>query len=470
MRLIAAGIALLGLVAWRPAAAELPAHVAQLLLMNNVAPDSVSVFIKRVGDAGPTIAHNVNTSRNPASVMKLVTTAAALELLGADHRWQTQVLIDGTIKGNTLHGDLILKGGGDPWLVIERFWLLLRQLRARGLAHITGDLILDDNLFDRTAITGAALDGKAFRAYNTPPNALLVNYGATRFTIEPRAGALTVNADPPATTLRLANRLTSRSGSCARRGRNITLEVKHQGQHTEVAIGGSYPAHCEGAGFARTVLPHDQYVYGVFKALWQQLGGTLTGGWRYGHAPEGAQSLTRFESVSLAEAIRGINKFSNNVMARSLLLTLGAQSQGHPATPATGASAISDWLHTARVKMPALVIDNGAGLSRRARVSAAGLAALLEYTAAMAYFPEFEASLPIAGVDGSLRTRFQGIAAAGRLRLKTGQLTGVRALAGYATGRDGARWIIVILHNHPLANGPVGIDLQHQLLQSVLRP
>ena len=72
--------------------------------------------------------------------------------------------------------------------------------------------------------------------------------------------------------------------------------------------------------------------------------------------------------------------------------------------------------------------------------------------------------------DGSLRTRFQGIAAAGRLRLKTGQLTGVRALAGYATGRDGARWIIVILHNHPLANGPVGIDLQHQLLQSVLRP
>ncbi len=114
-------------------------------------------------------------------------------------------------------------------------------------------------------------------------------------------------------------------------------------------------------------------------------------------------------------------------------------SRGHPATPATGASAISDWLHTAGVKMPALVIDNGAGLSRRARVSAAGLAALLEYTAAMAYFPEFAASLPIAGVDGSLRTRFQGIAAAGRLRLKTGQLTGVRALAGYATGRDGAR-------------------------------
>jgi len=169
--------------------------------------------------------------------------------------------------------------------------------------------------------------------------------------------------------------------------------------------------------------------------------------------------------VSLTEVIRYINKFSNNVMARNLLLTLGAHHP--PATPDKAEAKIKEWLDQSGVRMPKLNIDNGAGLSRDAKISAQGLAALLESAAAWAWWPEFLGSLPIAEVDGSLKKRFHNIAPPGRLRLKTGLLKDARALAGYVIDRNGDLWVVVILHNHPKAASSVGIEIQHRILETL---
>ena len=423
--------------------------------------------MRRVGAQKSEIQHNATLARNPASAMKLVTTAAALQLLGPQHRWRTQALVDGEVQGNTLDGDLILKGGGDPWLVIERFWLLARQLRDRGIAHIRGDLVIDDTLFDRRTIDTNAIDGKSTRTYNTPPNALLVNFGATAITIASRQNAVHISAKPPATTLKIQNTVDLNNADCAQKGRRIQFDLKQGASGATLSVGGRYPGGCGASTYRRTLLPHGPYVYGVFKALWQQLGGTLTGGWRYARTPDSAVTAAELESVSLAEIIRYINKYSNNVMARNLLLALA--SDRPPATPAKARHVIEDWLSQSGVAMPALHIDNGAGLSRDARISAQGLAALLETAVRLPWWPEFLGSLPIAEVDGSLKKRFHNLAQPGRLRLKTGLLKDVRALAGYVIDRKGDIWVVVILHNGPRATQPVGIEIQHQLLKTLFQ-
>jgi len=445
----------------------LPSSVAALMQARGIPENSLSVVIKKVGSKQSTISHYPDTSRNPASAMKLVTTAAALQLLGPQHRWHTQALVHGEVQGNTLDGDLILKGGGDPWLVIERFWLLARQLRDRGIAHIRGDLVIDDTLFDRRAIDTKSIDGKSTRTYNTPPSALLVNFGATAITISSRQNTVNISAKPPAATLKIHNTVDLSSADCAQKGRQIQFDLKKTASASQLSVGGRYPAGCGASTYRRTLLSHGPYVYGVFKALWQQLGGTLSGGWRYARTPDRAVTAAQLESVSLAEVIRYINKFSNNVMARNLLLTLG--SNHPPATPDKAVTEIKKWLDQTGVMMPKLKIDNGAGLSRDARISAQGLATLLETAVQLPWWPEFLGSLPIAEVDGSLKKRFHNLAQPGRLRLKTGLLKDVRALAGYVIDRKGDIWVVVILHNGPRATQPIGIEIQHQLLETLFQ-
>ena len=462
------GFCLLFFISAMPARANptgLPSAVSNLMQARGIPESSLSVVIKKVGSKQSTISHYPDTSRNPASAMKLVTTAAALQLLGPQHRWHTQALVHGQVQGNTLDGDLILKGGGDPWLVIERFWLLARQLRDRGIAHIRGDLVIDDTLFDQRAIDINPIDGKSTRTYNTPPSALLVNFGATAITISSRQNTVNISAKPPATTLKIQNAVDLNNADCAQKGRQIQFDLKQGALGAALSVGGRYPADCGASTYRRTLLSHGPYVYGVFKALWQQLGGTLSGGWRYAKTPGSAMPMAQLESVSLTEVIRYINKFSNNVMARNLLLTLGTHHP--PATPDKAATKIKKWLDQSGVMMPKLNIDNGAGLSRDARISAQGLAALLESAAAWAWWPEFLGSLPIAEVDGSLKKRFQNIAQPGRLRLKTGLLKDARALAGYVIDRNGDLWVVVILHNHPKAASSVGIEIQHRILETL---
>ena len=170
--------------------------------------------MQEVGAHRDALSVNASAPMNPASVMKLVTTYAALELLGPAYRWKTEAYAAGALRDGVLEGDLVLKGGGDPKLDLEAFWILLRALRGKGLREIRGDLVLDRSHFERAAGDAGRFDGDPFRPYNVLPDALLVNYKSLRFVFvaDPERGAVRVYVEPRPPALEVVNVLQPRRG------------------------------------------------------------------------------------------------------------------------------------------------------------------------------------------------------------------------------------------------------------------
>lgn len=430
----------------------LPPPLAASLRDAQLPAAHAAFFVQRVDAAQPLLAHNATKPMNPASVMKLVTTYAALELLGPAHVWKTQVFADAPPRAGVLAGNLYLRGDGDPALTQERLWLLLRQLRARGVTTVNGDLVLDRSAFRLPAHDPAAFDNEPLRAYNVGPDALLANFNSLRVALLPDPAARSVVAvvDTPVADLVLENRLQYADGTCGDWRERIAVGVAAG----VLTLTGSYPAGCgekalhlspwmNGEGFAR-----------IFRALWRELGGTFAGGVREAAVPAAAQLLFAHESPPLADAVRDTNKWSNNVMARQLFLAL---APSRPATPEAARARIDAWLNDKGIA--GIVVDNGAGLSREARVSAEALGRLLLAAWKSPVMPELIASLPVAGGDGTLRKRLGDSAAAGRAHLKTGYIEGVRAIAGYVMDGKGQRWVVVgILNDAQMKNGAQPLD------------
>jgi D-alanyl-D-alanine carboxypeptidase/D-alanyl-D-alanine-endopeptidase (penicillin-binding protein 4) len=215
---------------------------------------------------------------------------------------------------------------------------------------------------------------------------------------------------------------------------------------------GRYPANCGEKDMNVALLEPNDHVAGMMRQLWSELGGSWTGAAREGLLPPGARLLHTMDSAPLAEIVRDTNKFSNNVMARHLFLTLGAASAGAPANGEKASAAIKAWVVRKGIAAPELVLDNGSGLSRVERISAASLAGLLQAAWRSAVMPEFIASLPVAAVDGTMRRRLKGEGIAGQAHMKTGLLADARAMAGYVLDRSGRRQIVVMIVNHPAAH------------------
>ena len=285
---------------------------------------------------GIVAAQNADTVRNPASVLKLLTTMAALDLLGPTYQWKTQYLLDGNLNGNTLNGNLIMLGGGDPFLTVDRFWSHVLAIRERGITHIAGNLIIDNSLFSIPAHDRAAFDGKSTRLYNVGPDAALTNFSATRFVIEPGLGTgggerINVFADPPLANLVIRNDLRAEAGKCISRKKGWSMNLQPRDGKLIAHFSGVYRPRCRTHSISRSIVSNQEYTYQLFRYLWESMGGTLSGGFRNGKTPETARLLVTLPSRTLAENIASINKFSNNVMARQLLLTIGAEAQAQQA-------------------------------------------------------------------------------------------------------------------------------------------
>jgi len=189
-----------------PAADELPPPVQRVLDGHGLDAGDLSIHVHELGSGREVLAHHADTPRNPASVLKLLTTFAALDVLGPAHTWRTEVYLDGRLEDGVLAGNLVLRGGGDPYLVQERFWLLLRELRRRGLQRIEGDLVIDSGYFRPAPEDRSAFDNQPLRAYNVTPHALLVNFNVVRFWFEPVAAGVLVEMEPPLANLRMDSR------------------------------------------------------------------------------------------------------------------------------------------------------------------------------------------------------------------------------------------------------------------------
>ena len=446
---------------------RLPATVVRALKAAGVPQASVGVFVQEVDARLPRVSVNANVPMNPASVMKLVTTYAALELLGPAYLWKTEAYANGKISAGILDGDLILKGFGDPKLTIESFWLLQRQLRARGIKEIHGDLVLDRSYFDLAEYDPARFDQEPLRPYNVGPDALLLNFKAMRFDFIPQAASHSVQviADPHPAQVDIINLIkltSSATASCGAWKEGIRTDVTATATGQRVVLTGNYPLACGEKSWHLSLLNHPQYVYGVFRQLWEESGGKLTGNLREGSVGgsvaggvggvgSSAIRVAQIDSATLSEVVRDINKFSNNVMARQLYLTLGAEATKHPAREQDGEMAIRGWLMQKGLKIPELVIENGSGLSRKERISAENLAHLLMAAYASPVMPEFIASLPLLAVDGTMHKRLLTNAIAGQAHVKTGTLEGAKAIAGYVLDKKGKTQVVVFITNHPHA-------------------
>lgn len=434
-------------------ASHLPPPIQQALATAGIPEESIALFVQPVNSSAPLLAWNAEAPMNPASTMKLVTTLAALELLGPAYTWKTEVYAGGPVADDVLHGALVIKGYGDPKFTLERLWLLLREVRARGIRIIQGDLVLDRTYFAVPPLDPGAFDGEPYRPYNAGPDALLFNFNAVRvsFVPEPASGRVRVYAEPRPAGLEIENRLRSGPGPCHDWEPRFHATVASDWQRARIVFDGRYPEGCGEKSESFSVLANSQLFGDVFRQLWAELGGRLEGEVREGQVPDEAQLIVASKSPPLAEIVRDINKFSNNVMARQLFLTLGAHGFGPPATPETAARAIKAWLWQSRLDFPELVLENGAGLSRIERVSARHLGELLTRAWNSPTMPEFVASLPLAGVDGTLKKYMRANSAHGQAHLKTGYLEGVRAIAGYVRDSAGQRHVVVCFINHPNA-------------------
>lgn len=451
-----------------PAAAELPSDVVTRVLGRHRVPaEGFSLFVQEIGAANPLIAFAGDAPRNPASVMKLLTTLVALEELGPAYTWKTEAYVDGTIQDGRLAGDLYLKGYGDPYLLTESFWGLLHGLRQMGLERVDGDLVLDASHLQPDVSDPGDFDGQRLQAYNTQASALLVNFQAVHFRFIPEPGTkrLLILADPNPESLAIENRVRLTGGPCRGWGSRLSLRVQHEASRNIVRFGGSYPASCGEHELYRVLSDMPHYVYELFKTLWPRHGGSFNGGLREDLVPGTARRYQVVESRPLAEILRAINKYSNNVMTRQLLLTLGAERLQAPGTTDKGKQVIRSWLNRRGLDFPELVLENGTGLSREERISARHLGQLLLAGYNSRYMPEFISSLPVAGLDGTLQKRFVSTSVEGWLHAKTGSLNDVRSLAGYLVDQQGRRLVVALLHNHPSANTRASEQVQEALLR-----
>lgn len=465
-----AGFALLALCVAH-ARAELPAAVAQALKQAGIPETHVGIVVREIGNPVPLLAQGEQRGFNPASVMKLLTMLVALDSLGPAHTFQTRIYGDGPLQGGVLQGNLILQGGGDPALTMERFWLLLRELRERGIREIRGDVLLDNRFYQLDPIDPGAFDQAPLRPYNAPPAALLVNFNTLNLRLSAMPGAqlnkVSIRLDPMPSQLRLENSLQAVDTPC----QGWREQVKTLLTEGVLVVSGSYPLACGEQVITLNLLSPEATVAAFFDTFWRELGGVQVGKIRALDASATVENLPRllltFDSLPLSQLVRDINKYSNNVMAKMLFLNLGAAQFGAPANWDKGEQALRGWLKQRGIEMPELVLQNGSGLSRIERISAHSLATLLDDVSSRAIFHEFAASLPAIGLEGTQAGRMQGTAMVGQAWLKSGTLNQARNIAGYVLASNGRRRILVMLINH--ANAAAGTNAQAALLEWAMK-
>ncbi len=432
---------------------QMPAEVAKAWAQTGLPQSAMSMVIEQV--QGPRLAAvNGAELKNPASVMKLVTTWAALRELGPDYVWRTTFFIAPNAKVDskgTLSGPLYLRATGDPMLMLEDLWRLMRELRLRGIQQI-GDIVIDRSRFNDVSIDPQAFDGKGDRPYNASPDPLMIGFGAVRLVFTPDLQKKQWNAfvDPPISGVTIENDIKYRDGRC-QRGPQINAQTINATDHVRFKVSGDGFGECGEFDLYRLAFDQKSFAAKALKAMWGELGGTMTGAVRDGEIPAKALPVAAHESPPLAEVIRLVNKRSNNVMTRVLLLTVGAESGLRPATVPGSVEAIKRILLAQGVDIRQGVIENGSGLSRQARMSADMLSSLLQTAWRSPSMPEYVSSLAILGVDGTLRRRLRKDDARGYANMKTGALKDARAIAGYVLSKSGKRYVFVSLVNHPQA-------------------
>lgn len=477
--LMAALLAGLGL---STAHAQLPESVSLLLRSANIPEDAMGAVVLR--GSTTVLSHGAERSMQPASTMKLVTTAVGLEQLGPIFRGRTELRTSADVINGVLKGDLILRGGADTDFNADVLAHMLQTLRNQGIVKIKGDLILDRQLFQpaRPDIGTPPFDESAEFRYNVIPDALLLNTNLIDINISATDRQLSLQMQPPLDNVSITSDMKLIKGNCARweDGWRPPEYRRDASGKLQVILHGTFPQNCSKAT-SINVLDRNDYADRLFRATWKRLGGTITGAVREAPftglpptaEPVGTRMLADHVARALPEVLRDINKTSDNTLARTLFLSLGSlQSDGWLGSRPVAMAApedtanrarlvIQEWFQRHHIDTQGMLIDNGSGLSRTGRIAPAQMAGMLQAMQQSPWAPEFQSSLPIVALDGTMRKRLLNSPAAARARIKTGTLKNVVAIAGYVPDANNQLCVVVAMINSDLVgngNGRAAVD------------
>ncbi|AKU23341.1 D-alanyl-D-alanine carboxypeptidase/D-alanyl-D-alanine-endopeptidase [Massilia sp. NR 4-1] len=503
------------------ARAELPEPVAKAAAAHGIPEDAIGLMLMRGNSV--LLSHHPERAMAPASVMKIATTVVALEQLGPVFRGRTELLGGGEVVEGVLQGDLLLRGGADMDFNEDALVHMLEKLRLKGVRRIRGDLLLDRQLFQpaRMDVGVPPFDESPEAYYNVIPDALLLNNNMLQVEMVSDARSVRAQALPMLHKVAVRADMKLVDAPCARWEDGWRLPgYERNGEQLTVVLRGTFPRNCSKT-YAINVLERQDYLERLFRAAWSRLGGEFSGEVREapasalasaGSAPVNAAAaaataasgrvggpapapamrlLAEHVSRPLPELLRDINKWSDNALARTLYLSLGSLQadaalgsrpleplpvlgpDGSVAAPLPSAAraeqTVREWMRQHRIDDSSMVIDNGSGLSRTERLSPAQLAGFLSAAQKSPWAPEFQASLPIAATDGTMRRRLRDSPAAAHARIKTGTLNGVVAIAGYVTDANGEQCIVVGMVNHERTGNGAGRGITDALIDWAAR-
>lgn len=443
----------------------LPEPVQRSLQEAGLDASSLSALVTPA-DGGPArLMHFENRPMLPASTMKLVTTLVALEELGPTFRWKTQLLAARPAKAGVLRGPLFLRGGGAPDFNWDQMRGMLRDLRNQGVRHLEGNVTLDRSYFSPARADLGAPDFDAYPQayYNVIPDALMLNENFLRFSLDSTGKLPRVTAQPPLQGVVMQDRLTWTDMDCKSWNNDlvkVTALPAVRGT-TRVTLEGEFPRNCKDY-VNLNVLDRNLYIERFVRSAWKELGGTWKGSVQDGTTPATAELLVQRQSATLADIVRLANKPSNNTITRILYLTLGeTRYQGPPmATSAERAAVVvRNWFTRYGISTDGMVLENGSGLSRIENLTPTQLVALLKVGARSNWNAEFASSLPLVGLDGTMRNRLRNTNVTGRARIKTGTLTGTSAVAGYVRDVADREWLVsAMIQDGTYGNGRKVLD------------
>lgn len=383
----------------------------------------------------------------PASITKVVTASSFLENVPPGTKIKTKLFGDGNIKGSTLKGNLYLKGGGDPSFVSENMWFLVNAFLRSGVRVIEGDLVVDDSLFDNRRYDESRQKERVDRAYDAPVGAMSFNWNSVNIFVRPgdSVGAKAeVFIDPENDYIQLTNKATTSAGA----GNNLIADRKDLKEGDLISVGGKLGVNSPEIAVFKNITSPDLWAGSNLKSFLKQRGVEIKGKIRSGKTPDKAVQLAESESKSIEQMVADMNKFSNNYVAEMLTKLMASFAGKNPATLADGMTLINQHMRDLKVPSTEYELYNPSGLTRDNKMSANAVWMVLKHLRNdFRVQPEFLTSLPIAGVDGTLKRRMKNGVAERWVRAKTGFLTGVVTLAGYAGRADGQVVTFTFIYN-----------------------
>ena len=460
---------------------KLPKIVKKAIQNTKIPANSIGFNVTSVGkNANPNFQFGWHASNpmNPASTMKVLTTAAGLDILGPQYKWKTNIYTNGTLIDETLNGDLIFQGFGDPKLVPEQMSQVVAALRQFGIKNIQGNLIFDRTAYAPSVRQTAPNDGETTRTYNVVPDPLLFSFQTLSFQINSINSEVEISYTPKLEGLHVINKIDLTNSPCGDWTKDLKINItKISDNEWNASFIGKLSKNCGEIHWNTVALDANNFLKLGFLASWEEAGGT----WKVplqafdGSTPSNAKLLISYQGTLLSDAVKDINKYSNNVMARQLFLTMGLEKSGKPTSTGDSIRVIKDWLKKSNLNFPELVLENGSGLSNIERISPDSMTRLLNNIIYSKNNDILVSSLPVAGVDGTMKNRLISLlkkiwspsnASSSFIAdqtlpltlqktgayMKTGTLQNVRAIAGYVVSKSGRVYAVSSMVNHPNAS------------------